>query len=361
MRKHYLDNIRWITVLLVVLYHVIYIYAAVQQELSIGPFRDFQIQDGVLYFLYPWFMILLFVVSGACARYYLQNHSVKQFIGSRTRKLLVPSTIGLFVFQWILGWFSMNLYGGMETMPETVPAPVKFVIMSISGTGPLWYIQALWVISLIAALVHKCEKKGKIYTLCEKGNLPVCLALILPLWGAAQIFNTPVILVYRMGIYTLSFFLGYFIFAQEQVLRRLSRYWHVLLGSAVIIGIVYAVHYFGENFAAPPILSNIFSITYAWIMVLAIFASMYRFGNWDNRFTRYMNSQSFGIYVFHYLMLSMVAYFLGKPRLVPGWLCYILSGAACIFGSILLYEVISRIPVIRWCVLGMKKEKKNVR
>ena len=40
------------------------------------------------------------------ARYYLQSHTTKQFVKDKTRKLLVPSTIGLFVFQWLLGIYT---------------------------------------------------------------------------------------------------------------------------------------------------------------------------------------------------------------------------------------------------------------
>lgn len=361
MRKNYLDNIRWLTVLLVVLFHVIYMYAGVITELNVGPFHDFQIQDGVLYFLYPWFMILLFVVSGACSRYYLNNHTVKEFVGSRTRKLLVPSTIGLLVFQWILGWFSMSLTGAFETMPvDTIPKPVLFLIMAMSGTGPLWFIQALWLFSLILALVRKCEKKGTLCSMGEKFSPAALLVLMVPLWAAAQILNTPVIIVYRMGVYGLSFFLGYFIFAHESVLERLAKYWHVLAAAAVAAGIGYTLHYFGRNFTVDPILNGPVSIAYAWLMVLAIFAVMYRFGNWDTPFTRMMNRWSFGIYVLHYLPLSAAAYFIGKPQTLPAWLSYPILGISCIAGSIVLFEIISRIPVIRWCVLGIRKEKKHV-
>ena len=361
MRKQYLDNIRWITVLLVVLYHVIFIYSGVVDQLSVGPFRDFQIQDSVLYFLYPWFMILLFVVSGICARLYLQKHSIRDFVGSRTRKLLVPSTIGLLVFQWILGWFSMTLNGAFQVMPvDTIPGPVLYLIMAASGIGPLWYIQALWLFSMILALVRKFEKKGRLYELCEKANLPVCLLLMIPVWAAAQILNTPVVTVYRMGLYGLSFFLGYFVFAHETVLERLSNYWQVLLGSAVVLGIGYTLYYFGESFCADPIVNNPFSIAYGWLMVLAILASMYRFGNWNNGFTRFMNRESFGIYVFHYLFLSIPVYLIGIPQTLPAWLCYPILGCSCIFGSIACFEIISRIPLIRWCVLGIRKEKKHV-
>ena len=75
MRRHYLDNIRWITVGLVVLYHVIFMYNSVVTAGVIGPFWEIQYQDAVQYLLYPWFMVLLFLVSGMCARYYLEGHT----------------------------------------------------------------------------------------------------------------------------------------------------------------------------------------------------------------------------------------------------------------------------------------------
>lgn len=43
-------------------------------------------------------MALLFTVSGMTVRYYMEKHNVKEFIRDKTRKLLVPSTVGLFVF-----------------------------------------------------------------------------------------------------------------------------------------------------------------------------------------------------------------------------------------------------------------------
>ena len=106
MRKLYLDNIRWITVVLVAIYHVIYMFNGVEIYGVIGPFTEIQYQDVYQYIVYPWFMLLLFVVSGMSARFYLENHTDKEFRKSRTVKLLVPSTLGLFVFQWILGYYN---------------------------------------------------------------------------------------------------------------------------------------------------------------------------------------------------------------------------------------------------------------
>ena len=106
MRKHWIDNLRWVTVLLVLFYHVIYYYNGKGVVGGIGGFGGPQYQDFVMYLLYPWFMPLLFLLAGISARYALDAHSEKEWFKSRTRKLLVPATIGLFVFQWIAGYFN---------------------------------------------------------------------------------------------------------------------------------------------------------------------------------------------------------------------------------------------------------------
>ena len=102
MRRCYLDNIRWITGILVVLYHVIYLYNGVLPIGVIGPFRDVQYQDAIAYLLYPWFMVILFVVSGVSARLSLERRTPREFLRLQTRKLLVPSTLGLLAFQWMI-------------------------------------------------------------------------------------------------------------------------------------------------------------------------------------------------------------------------------------------------------------------
>ena len=103
-------------------------------------------------------LFLLFVVSGMSARFELDKKGEKGFIRKRTRKYLVPSTIGLFVFWWILGYYNMLISGAFEAM-AAVPKPVLFLIMCVSGTGPLWYIQMLWVFSVILILEFSYMEK----------------------------------------------------------------------------------------------------------------------------------------------------------------------------------------------------------
>lgn len=359
MRKHFLDNIRWITVVLVVIYHVIYMYNGIASAGVIGPFYEKQYQDGVQYLLYPWFMLLLFIVSGICSRYYLDQHGIKEFIRSRTRKLLVPSTVGLLVMGWIQGYFNMAISNAFESMTDAVPGFAIYLIMVLSGTGVLWFIQMLWVFSMLLAVIRKMEK-GRLYELAGRMNMAWLLLLVIPLYFSGRILNTPVIAVYRFGIYGFAFLLGYFVFAHDQIIERVSKYRFPLVFAAIVLGVVYLAMHYGENYAVMPTVNCIPAVCYAWISCLAIFGFMKKYGDKETSFTAFMTKRSFGLYVFHYLPLSATAYVLHKYTSVPALPSYLLTVLAAFLGSLVLYETIVRIPLLRWCILGIKKEKKNV-
>ena len=84
MRKHYLDNIRWVTVVIVVIYHVFYMYNSEGVLGGLGQITNLQVQyyDAFQYLVYPWIMPLLFIVSGISARLSLEQHTDKEFIKS---------------------------------------------------------------------------------------------------------------------------------------------------------------------------------------------------------------------------------------------------------------------------------------
>ena len=204
MRKHWIDNLRWVTVLLVLFYHVIYFYNNKGVFGGIGGFGDGpQYQDVVMYILYPWFMPLLFLLAGVSARYALEKHSAKEWFRARTRKLLVPATIGLFVFQWMTGYFNTAVANAEELV--NVPQPFKFMLWAVSGTGPLWFIQDLWLFSLLLLLVRFLKPKnvyeyilfcaglGVGFTLLEElmygGGNPVVALARLPAFGLHVVFG----------------------------------------------------------------------------------------------------------------------------------------------------------------------------
>ena len=107
MRKYYLDNIRWITVVTVVIYHVLYMYNAEGIIGGVGKITNLDIQyyDMFQYLVYPWFMPILFLVAGISSQIYLANHTDREFVKSRTRKLLVPFCLPVYsgVYKYFIG------------------------------------------------------------------------------------------------------------------------------------------------------------------------------------------------------------------------------------------------------------------
>ena len=357
MRKYYLDNIRWLTIVCVVIFHVIYLFNGEATAGVVGPFKEVQYQDALQYLLYPWMMILLFLVAGMCARYYLETHTVKAFVKSRTVKLLVPSTIGLFVFQWIQGYFNMQLSGAFDKIEA--PRFMLYPIMAISGVGVLWFIQTLWLFSMVLALIRHFEK-GKLYELTRRANILIAAALVIPVYASSFVLNTPVIVAYRFGIYGMTFLLGYFVFAHDEVIERISRWSLPLLLLSAILGGLYVYLHFGDNYAENPTFNSIPAIAFAWSACLAILGSAYRWYNRQTALSSFMTKRSYGLYIFHYLPLSASAYLLHTYTdlsALPTYFIVLVCGFA---GGLLLNELLSRIPFIRWAVLGIAKEKKHV-
>ncbi len=365
MRKYYLDNIRWVTVVLVVIYHVLYMYNAEGILGGLGQITglDRQPYDIYMYLVYPWFMPVLFLVAGISSRLYLDKHTDKEFIKSRTLKLLVPSTIGLFVFQFIQGYVSMSLGGGFEDLTNAgVPRFVQYFIMVASGSGVLWFIHLLWLYSIILVWIKKAEK-GHLLKLGSKTPLWLIALFFFLIWGAGQILNTPIVSVYRIAFYFVFFILGYYVFSNDEVMEKLKRHAIpvMIIGGVAVLSfaVIYFWVYGGMNYADKPVNRGPLYMASAYFGSLAMLSGMARFGDFHNEFTDRMSKRSFGLYVFHYLGISMVALFIAKPQLLPAPLCYVLSLiAGFVFGYGLNF-IISRIPFFRWAVLGIKKQEKK--
>lgn len=158
-----------------------------------------------------------------------------------------------------------------------------------------------------------------------------------------------------------AFLSDIFIFSHDVVIDRLSRYWIVFGAAAVCMGIYYTVHFFGENYAVEPVVNHMTASLYCWFAILAILAFMKKYGDRSDQLTKWMTKKSWGLYVLHYLPLAIAAYCLNRyASNLPSGVVYMLVGVSAFGGAFVLDALISRIPIIRWCVLGIKKEMKDV-
>ena len=360
MRKHWIDNLRWVTVLLVLFYHVIYFYNNKGVFGGIGGFGDGpQYQDVIMYILYPWFMPILFILAGISARYALENHSAKEWFKARTRKLLVPGTIGLFVFHWMVGYFN-TVVASREGVFDGIPAIAKYFIMAFSGIGPLWFIQVLWLLCLVLLLIRKLDKNDRIWNWCGKaGIVPIILLGILFWAGEHTLIRNPrpesldgLLNLYKPIFYLIPFLMGYFVFSHDEVQERLEKVWGPLLICAAISGIILIATTFGQDNTSPQYLGSPLNTLYSWLMCLAMMAWFKAKFDYTGKFAGYMTKSSFGLYIVHYLVIAAVGYNLKVHTNLPPAAMYAILTVAVFTLSPLLYEAIRRIPVVKWCVLG---------
>ena len=377
MRKHWIDNLRWVTVLLVLLYHVIYFFNNKGVFGGVGGFGDGpQYQDVLMYVLYPWFMPLLFLLAGISACYSLDRHSGKEWFQSRTRKLLVPSTIGLFVFQWMTGYF--NTLVARQTELASLKQPALYFLWVISGTGPLWFIQDLWLFSLLLLLIRNltyptkhCEpsvsqsvdsdsRKSSIF------NSPITIIWILLLgilfWlGEQTLIRNPrpesadgLYNLYKPLFYLIPFLMGYFIFSRDEVQETVKKFWIPLMAGAVISGLILVITTFGENNTTPEYLASPLNCLYGWLMCLAMMGWFNAKFDCTNAFSGYMTRTSFGIYIVHYLIIASIGSMMFYYTQLPPVAMYLILTIAVFTLSPILYEVLHRIPFLRWCIFGEK-------
>lgn len=350
VRKAYLDNIRWATVILVLIYHVFYIFNGAGILGGIPDAANIPVFDWIAGMAYPWFMALLFVVAGMSARYALQKRTGKQFIRERAVKLLIPSTLGLFVLHWITGYLNIKMGGGLAYIPPALLYPIS----AISGTGPLWFIQMLFLFSCILVLLRRLDPADRVWTLCGKANLPAILLLFLPIWGAAQVLNMPVLTMYRFGIYFTAFLIGYYIFSHEEVLEAIERARIPMLCASVIGAALYLARYGGGNFTAPDCLQSVITNLYLWLVILAVIGCGRKYFNRESGFTRYMTKSSFGIYILHYPVLITTCYTLHYHTNLSAIWNYAIALAVTLIITPAANELIKRAPVLRYLVLGIK-------
>lgn len=353
VRRHYLDNLRWATVLLVLAYHVCYLFNGVGILGRIPGAPSLEAGDWFAAAVYPWFMVLLFVVAGMSSRFALEKRSPKAFLKERAVKLLVPSTLGLFVLHWVTGYLNIKLGGGLDYIPKALIYPIA----AVSGTGPLWFAQMLFVFSAVLLLLKKADRRDLLWTWC--GKLPLWLSLTAPLlllWGGSKVGNLPVLTMYRFGIYFVAFLVGYYLFSHDHVMDWLAKRWWAFAAAAVCAGGIYLTRWGGTDYTAPACLESLVTNAYAWTAALALLGAFRRWLDRTDALCRYLTRASFGLYVLHYPVFLWVGYGLTAYGGFPAGVNYLLLAAAGTALTFAAYELLRRIPVIRFLVLGQRKE-----
>ena len=352
MRRHFLDNARGALVLLVVLYHAVYLLN------SVGVISNVAIQgvpqlDVLLYLCYPWFMVCLFAIAGASARYALERQDDRAFLRGKLRRVLLTSVAGIFLLGWVGGLVTLQYSPGVfGAQPEAIPLPLRYLILCTMGIGPLWFLHELFLCDLVLLLVRRIDRRDALGRLGARAGMPALLLLGVPVWAAAQVLNTPVIEVYRCGIYPLSFLLGYAVLAHEPVQARLARCAPALLAAALALCVAFTARHWGENYAALPVLREPLTNACAWAGTLAVLSCFRRWLDRETRFSRRMRRDGFAVFVLHLPLMVACAWALDRLCHLPGAAIELLLPVCAALLLPPLIALIRRAPALRRLILG---------
>jgi surface polysaccharide O-acyltransferase-like enzyme len=355
-RKNFIDNIRSITVILVIIYHVVYLFNSAGVPKNIGE-TGIPAFDGLCYFIYPWLMAIMFLLAGISARYALQKRTGRQFLKERVQKLLIPVVGGMFLLGWLNGWVTyqyVDIFGGNNT-----PIFIKYLVFCLM-IGPLWFNIELFIVSMVLLLIRKLDKKNNLEMLAEKANILVVFLLVIPFWGSSFLLNTPLVTTFRNGIYLFVFLTGYYIFSQDKIIASLEKFRFLLLTVGTILGIVEIYYFYGQNYADDKCLTHLLTNIYAWVMMMAILGCVKKHFNETNKLMDYLKNRSFFWYLCHYPLMAFIAYILVSFFKLPMIYNYILLLVFSFLATIVFCEIIRLLPVLRYLLFGIKIKTKKL-
>jgi hypothetical protein len=363
MRKYYLDNLRWLVILVLFPYHTLLLYS------SIGSYyfhvANSMVANAFLLCFAPWFMQLLFTVAGIATYYSLKRRNSTEYLKERVTKLLLPAAAGVLLVIPVSVYFGF-LYSGytgnfLSLWLSIFSHPLEYLANGII-IGPLWFLLYLFIVSVVALPFIMKYKKGEWRIPMEKVTVPKLLLMIIPLTIGSFFLNLyPDKSVVQ---FLLLFMAGYFLLSDDGVQEKLEdKRWPLFISFVVLtsIYVVLALSILSSSADAASATTSILSLflmqLYAnvilWLGVLGVMGMGKHYLEFKNPTTLYLSAASFPIYIFHIVWINLFAYYL--IGWLPGMMALqvILTMALSFVFTIATIEVVRRIKGIRF-LFGIK-------
>ena len=355
-RKYYIDNLRWLAILLLFPFHAAQIWSG-------GEYSGFYIwshTNAGLYvfstFVYPWYMTFLFAIAGMSCKYALLKRTSRQFVVERIKKLVIPFFFGLLVLVPVMTYTAevfFNGYTGTYWQQYGLFFTKKTDLTGYHGgftPAHLWFLLYLFIISLTALLIVRLQKKCLPKFRVGSVSYFFIILLFIPEWFCQYILN---IGGKSLGQFMILFLFGYYILSEECILQKLKRYQFVSLAISILSGSLYTYLYCFEN------IRNIWMtglyIFFGWMGIITLLGIGQSKLNVHNRLSVYFTQASFPVYILHMPILVVAGFFALKlPVGVAGQ--FLLIVLISFIATFLIYEIVKRVSVLRF-FLGMKKQK----
>lgn len=310
MRKHYIDNLRWIILLILIPYHTAMAWNA-WSEPNYIYFEENRFISSIIVFFSPYFMPLLFVLAGVSTKYALQKRSNKEYLVERVKRLFIPFLFGTIVLMPIMAYladrFNYSYSGGFVEHYAIFFTKYTDLIGADGGfsLGQFWFLLYLLIISVIGVGVITLSKR---IVLKSEITIPfwiVCLlGLPLPLLSELLSIGGKSLVEYMY-----LFMLGYYVFTDEKIIDKAEKNCWLLLGIGLVATILntYLFIWTDKEFV---LLNTVTKYVSEWIMIIALIGLAKKYLNFSGNVSSYMNKRSFLFYIYHFIWVVLFQYIL---------------------------------------------------
>ncbi len=357
MRKHYIDNLRWIAILLLIPYHAAMAWN-VWDEPNYIYFESNKIISSIIIFLSPYFMPLLFFLAGISTKFSLQKRSAKQYILERFKKLLLPFIAGTLLLMPVMTYIADKAnYGYQGNLFQHYSIFfTKFTDLTGAdggfSVGQFWFILYLFIISILSIGIIALQKK--IIPECKK-EIPFwlipLLGLPLPILG-----NLLSVGGKSLAEYTYIFLMGYYIFSDEAIICKISKHNYFFLFTGIIATIV-NVYLFIWSDMKYQMTNTVAKFVSEWFMLIAMIGLGKDCLDFSGKVSDYMSKSSFPFYIFHFIWVVLFQYLIHGICSNNTFLLYTIPVFLAYGATFLCYKICIRIPFL--CFLTGIKTKKG--
>lgn len=310
IRKHYLDNLKWMILLILIPYHTAMAWN-VWGEPNYIFFEGNRAISSIVVFFSPYFMPLLFVLAGIGTKFALKKRTGKEYIAERVKRLLVPFLFGTVVLMPIMTYiadkFNYSYNGGFFQHYAVFFTKYTDLTGADGGfsLGQFWFLLYLFVISVACLGVVMLVKK---YSSGAQRSIPflMVIALGLPLPLLSDLLS---IGGKSLAEYIYLFLIGYFVFSDDEIISKAEKH-SLLLSFIGIAATVFNVYLYLWSDTKHPTLNNVADYVSEWVMIIALIGIAKRYLNSSGKVSNYMGKRSFLFYTWHYIWVVLFQYLL---------------------------------------------------
>ncbi len=319
-RLHWMDNLRTITIFLVVLYHVGGVYEAA------GLWGWFWIVDdpatiswvGIINIVFDiMVMPIMFFISGYLVVASLKNKTSWEFVKGKFRRLIIP---------WIIAVFTLiPLYKGIFLYSRNMPQEhwtTYFHITNPNSQNWLWFLPVLFVFCMLYLLLSKVNVsipnisiKAAVVGIFVVGFLS---SFAIGSWlGFRSWTLTPLIDFEneRLLLYFMTFLLGSLCFRQNAFAEKpQAKMLYIIVSSTVWIPIMLHIFarlypfFYPEGFSITPLYLLIWWFSFYISLLCLVYLMVETFWRYVDKTSRIwseLNRNSYGVYIIHVIVIGV--------------------------------------------------------